>query len=745
MTARVLGTASEVATDEEAPAQGMVASASASQARRSAASIRGAPETHPVPLPAPTEGQTEERANKWVVLALASVAAFMTTLDGSIVNISLPSIAHAFGVAATGAVEWVIIGYLIVTAASLLTFGRLADMFGRKPLFLVGLVIFTLGSALCGAAPSLAALIVARGVQGLGAALIFAVNVAMITRVFPAAERGRALGTNALLLAMGISVGPTFGGLITQHLTWRWIFYVNVPIGLLVLLAAIVTLTERPHWKRQRFDPAGAALLAVAVTALTLGLSFGQEWGWSSWRLIVTLAVLVPIERHAPAPILDLRLLRTRVFALANVSYTLCTLALTAVSYLLPFYFEQLRGFDAQQSGLLLTPLAVALAVVGPISGILADRAGSRLLAPMGLAIACLGLLLLSQLNATSSIGVIIGCLVVTGVGQGLFQCPSLRAIMGAAPRQKQGAASGILATGRVVGQSLSVALAGAVFAASGGAAAGNLLVTRGHTLSAAQVGTLQHAFVGGLHAAFVVCAAVAAIGVVTTLARGPEKTAAPSERVDVVRQAQAIPAVHVGHPSTQAAHAAGFQSGDSVRWLVERFNWRGLASLTLATGRGRQAPCTAAQRERIVQELQRAPDHHADSTATWSLKMLERALGRGALPQVSVSTIRVVLHETGYRFGRPRTWCPTGTAVRQRHGRPVTIPDPRAEGNSARLNRPIGRRKLAAWRCGARKRLSAERGPKSYPGNPPKRSHHCRGQWRVPAQARRPLPARRR
>ena len=203
-----------------------------------------------------------ERANKWIVLALSGTATFMTTLDSSIVNIGLPSIARAFGVPLSGNIEWVLIGYLVVIAAVLLTLGRLADMLGRKPLFLAGLAVFTLGSALCGAAPSLGALIAARCFQGLGAAAILCVNVAMITRSFPAAERGRALGLNMILLALGVSAGPTIGGILTQALSWRWIFYVNLPIGALALLAAWRLLTERYHLERQRFDLPGAALLA---------------------------------------------------------------------------------------------------------------------------------------------------------------------------------------------------------------------------------------------------------------------------------------------------------------------------------------------------------------------------------------------------------------------------------------------------------------------------------------------------
>jgi len=481
----------------------------------------------------PTPVDRAERANKWVVLALSGTAAFMTTLDSSIVNIGLPSIAHTFGVALAGSIEWVLIGYLVVIAAVLLSLGRLADMLGRKPLFLAGLAVFTLGSALCGAAPSLGALIAARCFQGLGAAAIFSVNIAMITRSFPAGERGRALGLNAILVALGVSVGPTVGGILTQYLSWRWIFYVNLPIGAIVILAAWRLLTERPHLERQQFDLPGAALLAIGLAALTLGLSFGQEWGWASLRLLASIVIALAalagaawVERRVPAPVLDPVLLRNQVFVLANVSFMICMLALFAVGFLLPFYFEELWGYDTLRSGLLLTPLPLTLAVVAPVAGALSDRVGSRWLAPLGLAIACAGLLLLSGLTQASSIAYLVVCLIVTGIGQGLFQSPNARAIMGAAPPHEQGAASGILATGRVIGQSLSVAVAGAVFTSLGGAAAGAALAADGQTLSIEQVQALQQTFVTGLHAAFVVCAVLAAVGVLTARLRGEESGA---------------------------------------------------------------------------------------------------------------------------------------------------------------------------------------------------------------------------
>ncbi len=401
-----------------------------------------------------------EHANKWAVLAIVAVGIFMATLDTSIVNISLPTIAHYFGVALSGAVEWVIIAYLVVIAGVLLTIGRLADMIGHKPIWVAGLVIFTVGSAICGAAPSLGLLIAARGLQGLGGALLMSISPAMLINAFPAHKRGRALGLNAVVVALGVSVGPTLGGIITEHLTWRWIFYVNVPIGVIGFIASMRVLTERMRRGRGRFDPLGAVLLAIGLVALTMGLSFGQEWGWTSPLLLSTLVVgiiallaLVVVERRVSDPIIDLTLLRGRVFLSANASLILSFLALFAVSFMLPFYLEELRGFSTEQAGLLLTPLPLTIAVLAPFSGMLADRIGTRWLAAGGLAIACLGLVLISQLNAQSSVWDIIWRLVVTGAGQALFQSPNNSALLGAAPRGQQGSASGFLATGRVVGK----------------------------------------------------------------------------------------------------------------------------------------------------------------------------------------------------------------------------------------------------------------------------------------------------
>ncbi len=467
-----------------------------------------------------------ETAGKWTVMAMVDIGAFMATLDASIVNISLPKISLYFNVPLSGLVEWVIIAYLIVIVSLLLILGRLSDMLGQKLLWVSGLAVFTLGSALCGAAPSLLSLVLFRALQGIGGAMLMAIGPAMITRAFPVGERGRALGLLGVVVAAGTSAGPALGGIITQVFSWRWIFYLNIPIGLIGVIATLRLLTERmrPSWGGQRFDLWGAILLAAGLCSLMLGLSFGQEWGWHSYPILGLfagslglLAAFCINERYVAQPLVDLSLFRSRLFSAAIASSFLCFLALFAVMFLMPFYLEELLALAPHEAGLLMTVVPLTLSVVAPISGWLSDRFGSQVLSSLGLAISCVGLWFLSQLPARVSNFDIVWPLFITGLGQGLFQAPNSNAIMSAVPPLRLGIASSFMATVRVLGQASSVALSGAIFTMLGGARAGAALVQKLDLPLAA----LEATFLNAFRLAMLTCMAIAAVGVFTSLLRG--------------------------------------------------------------------------------------------------------------------------------------------------------------------------------------------------------------------------------
>lgn len=416
-------------------------------------------------------------AYRWLVVGTVCLGAFLGQLDASIAGLVLPTLEVVFK-APVASVEWVALAYLLTLAAIVVPLGRLADLLGRKMLYTWGFVIFIAGSALCGLAPSLAWLIAFRVVQAFGAAMLQANSVAIITAAVPRRALGRAIGVQGAAQAVGLSVGPSLGGLLIDTLGWRWVFFIAVPFGLLGTIvgwlvlprtnrAAIAEAASEP----QRFDWLGAALLGPAVALVLLGLTYGNTWGWTSPAFALTvalagvcLATFWIAEARSGSPLIDPALLRVRSFSLGLLAGLLSYAVLFGSLFLMPFYLERILGQTAAQTGLLLTPIPIALGVLAPIAGTLADRIGPVTPTVAGMASAALALAALALLPGVS-LPATLGLLGLLGIGFGLFTPPNNAAVMGSAPAHRLGVAGGILNMARSIGTSLGVASTGAVVA----------------------------------------------------------------------------------------------------------------------------------------------------------------------------------------------------------------------------------------------------------------------------------------
>jgi EmrB/QacA subfamily drug resistance transporter len=406
----------------------------------------------------------------WVLIAVGA-GSFMSALDGSVVNTILPILRNAFQ-SNVSAIEWVVIVYLLVLSGLLLTFGRLGDLRGHKSVYVWGFGIFVFSSALCGAAWSANALVVFRGIQAVGAAMLASNSPAIVTGNFPAEQRGRAFGLVSMLTYLGLTVGPSLGGWLTQAFGWRTVFYINVPVGALALTLSLIFIpNEAPNESGERFDLAGAAVFMAGLTALLLGLNKGADWGWDSPAVLgllvgalLLLIVFIQIERRSSSPMLDLSLFRVPLFSLSTASAILNYVCVYSITFLMPFYLIQGRGLNPAQAGLLLTAQPILMAIVAPISGVFSDRFGSRGPRTIGMGVLAGGLFFLSGIGSETGLWLVILGLAIAGSGTGTFISPNTSALMGSAPGARQGIASGVLATARNFGMVLGIGLAGAIF-----------------------------------------------------------------------------------------------------------------------------------------------------------------------------------------------------------------------------------------------------------------------------------------
>lgn len=448
---------------------------------------------------------------RWTLLAV-SLAVFITALDNTVVNVALPSIQRDLGIGRSG-LEWVVNAYILVFATLLLTGGRLADVFGRRRLFSTGLTLFTAASLFGGLATSEGQLVTARALQGAGAALLTPTTLAIIAAAFPdSKERGKAIGLWAATSALAFAVGPVTGGAIAQHLHWSWIFWINVPIGIVGWLIARHAIDESRDEKAiRRIDIAGLATSGATLLALVYALIEGNSHGWGSSLIVGMLAgaavgfsAFLWIESRTRSPMLDLSLFRDRTVASANALQVIFGFGIFGVYFFLSLYVQGILGFSPTKAGLVFVPMALLITIVAPGSAKVVERIGAASTIGGGMLISALGFVLLERLGESASFTDVLPGLLLIGIGGGLTT-PLIGAVIARVPVEKSGVASGVLSTMRELAAALGIAITGAILASRESAALGH-----GATRAAA--------FVDGYQVGLYTAAAIMAAGAVFAL-----------------------------------------------------------------------------------------------------------------------------------------------------------------------------------------------------------------------------------
>lgn len=415
--------------------------------------------------------QSETYNRKWYVMSAVAMSTFLSTVDGSIVNVALPTLVDELDTMFAAA-QWVILAYLLTQTTLLPSAGRLGDMLGKKRIYTGGIVLFTIASVLCALSPNVYWLIGFRLVQALGAVMMLGLGMAIVTEAFPPQERGKAIGLNGTFVSIGIVLGPTLGGLLLSVTSWRWIFLVNLPIGILGAFLAWRFVPDKRPLGKQTFDFAGAILLFISLLAFLLALTLGQERGFTNPLILLLfgvtvlfLALFIWVEKRHEQPMIDLSLFSNRVFSLSLLIGGVAFVAIAGTTLLLPFYLQNMRGFDTKQVGLMMALIPVFLGVAAPLAGSASDKYGTRRIASIGLMVVIFGYWVMSGFDLTTTLLVFALGTVPIGIGMGIFQSPNNSAVMGAAPPERLGVASGLLGLSRTLGQTTGIALFGALWA----------------------------------------------------------------------------------------------------------------------------------------------------------------------------------------------------------------------------------------------------------------------------------------
>ncbi len=388
---------------------------------------------------------------KWTVLTVTTVGIFMATLDASIIVVGLPTVIDELGTNLVVGV-WIITIYRLMITILLVIFGRMADMYGRVRLYNLGFAVFTIGSLLSALSLTAEQLLFFRLIQGIGAALLFVNSVAIVTDAFAGSGLGKGIGINQVAINAGTITGYILSGILIQQFGWRSIFLVNVPIGIFGTYWSKRRLHEiNPPVAGERFDVLGALTFSIGITTLLLGLTLGGITSPTTQVLvllsILLMGIFLLVERRTEHPVLDLSLFKNRLFTAGNLANLLSGIAFAALAFTMTLYYQIVRGYGPQATGLTLIPLEATLILVGPVSGSLSDRYGQRGLSTIGLIVTSVGFLLLSDLTPTTPDGRILLSLSIIGLGVGLFRSPNASSVMGSVPANKRGISSGVRAT----------------------------------------------------------------------------------------------------------------------------------------------------------------------------------------------------------------------------------------------------------------------------------------------------------
>ncbi len=417
---------------------------------------------------------TDENSRWWTLGAMC-FALFMIMLDNTVVNVALPSIQRDLH-ASLSALEWTVNAYTLTFAVLLVTGGRLGDIFGRRRMFLFGVVVFGVSSAAIGFAPTDTTLVLFRAVQGVGAAFMMPATLSIITQAFPPHQRGTAIGTWAGVSALALAIGPVLGGFLTQQVSWRAIFFINPPIALIAVAVTLFAAREsRDETVSRKIDFPGIAAITVSLTAIVLALVQGNAWGWGSPRILTLLAVgvlgivaFVVIEQRSASPMVDFTFFRSRTFLGSNLVAFIVSFAMLAQFFFLALYMQNILHYTPLQTGLRFLPATVVIIVMGPLAGRLTDRVGPRLPMTAGLTLVASALFIQSRLTVHSGYALLLPGFILMGLGMGLTMSPMSTAAMNAVDRTKAGVASGVLSMSRMVGGTFGVAVTGALVTAIG-------------------------------------------------------------------------------------------------------------------------------------------------------------------------------------------------------------------------------------------------------------------------------------